>query len=145
EGRPRHHGLDGARERDDHQDRGYRAQERRRVGQGLCQAPTRSNREGHRVVSGMLLEPGVMTRHPRTARWPVRDWGLIVCEAVTVTGLLATLVSLAGAGNVPRGPDPLPAGTVPRGAFAACARFVEGGGPSPSAGRANIEAWQWAR
>jgi hypothetical protein len=96
-------------------------------------------------VSGRLLEPGIMTRHPRSARWPLRDWGLIVCEAVTVTALLATLVSLAGAGNVPRGPDPLPAGTVPRGAFAACARFMEGAGPSPSAGRANIEAWQWAR
>ena len=88
-------------------------------------------------MSGMSLEPGIMTRHARR--------GLIVCEAVAVTALLATLVSLAGAGNVPRGPDPLPPGTVPRDAFAACARFVNGGGPVPSAGRANIKDWQWAR
>jgi hypothetical protein len=72
-------------------------------------------------------------------------WGLIVCEAATVTALLASLVSLVGAGDVPSGPDLLPARTGPRDAFAACARFMDGGGSSAASGRANIQAWQWAR
>ena len=120
-------------------------------------------------MSAMALEPGIMTRHARmeeggshgavpacgasssatrkaqSAQWPTGGWGLIVCEAVTITTLVAILMSLVGAGNAPRGPDLLPAGTGPRDAFAACARFVDGGGPSAASGPASIEAWQWAR
>jgi hypothetical protein len=90
EGRSRHHRLDGARERDDHQDRGDRAQERRRVGQGLCAAPARQDREGQRVMSGISLEAGTPSgagpstkRKARSAQWPAGGWGLIVCEAAT--------------------------------------------------------------
>jgi hypothetical protein len=84
------------------------------------------------------------TRKAQSAPWSTRDWGSIVCEAVTVTALVAILVSLVGGGNAPHGPDLLPAGTGPRDAFAACARFVGGEAPS-AASRAHMEALQWAR
>jgi hypothetical protein len=58
--------------------------------------------------------------------------------------LLASLVSIVQSSEGPASQDLLPAGTGPRDAYAACARFVDGGAmPAAAGGRANIDAWQW--
>jgi len=75
----------------------------------------------------------------------IDGWGFVLCELITVAALLATLVSIGQSADGPAGRDLLPAGTGPRDAYAACARFVDGGAMPATAGAAgNIGTWQWA-
>jgi hypothetical protein len=73
----------------------------------------------------------------------IDGWGFVVCELITVAALLATLVSIGQSSNGPAGRDLLPAGSGPRDAYAACARFVDGM-PAVAGSAGNIGAWQWA-
>ena len=85
--------------------------------------------------------PRVDDRVPRQ----IDRWGFVVCELITVAALLATLVSIGQSTDGPAGRELLPAGTGPRDAYAACARFVGGGAMPAAAGAAgSIHAWQWA-
>ena len=79
---------------------------------------------------------------------PIVSRALIGCELLTLAALLASLASMAP----PRhsaGDHLLPAGTGPRDAFAACARFIGGGAmpeaPGSAASLPPIGAWRWAR
>ena len=86
----------------------------------------------------------IPTRDPARARRHIEGWGLVVCEVVTVAALLASLTSILRSSEGP-GPQLRPAGTGPRDAFAACARFVDGGAiPTVAKGRVHIDTWQWA-
>ena len=71
------------------------------------------------------------------------------CELLTLTALLASLASFAPRPH-PSSREPLlPAGTGPREAFVACARFIGGGAmpdaPGTAASLPKIGAWRWAR
>jgi hypothetical protein len=74
---------------------------------------------------------------------------LAACELVSLTALLASLASFAPRRHSPDTDHMLPAGTGPRDAFAACARFIGGGAMPEAPGTAQslprIGAWRWAR
>lgn len=83
------------------------------------------------------------TRSPET-------WGAAACELLTLTALLASLVSFAPRRHPAGGDHLLPADTGPRDAFAACARFIGAGAMPAAPGRPHeqlpqIRAWRWAR
>jgi hypothetical protein len=74
---------------------------------------------------------------------------LVACELVTLTALLASLVSMTPAEAGTPGDRLLSAGTGPRDAYAACSHFI-GGGTTPGregsvATPPDIDAWQWMR
>jgi hypothetical protein len=80
---------------------------------------------------------------------PIMSRALVGCELLTLTALLVSLASFAPR-QQPSGADQLlPAGTGPREAFAACARFIGGGAmpdaPGTPASLPKIGAWRWAR
>ena len=79
---------------------------------------------------------------------PIVSRAPIGCELLTLTALLASLASMAPARHS-AGDHLLPAGTGPRDAFAACARFIGGGAMPDAPGTApttpRIAAWRWAR
>ena len=82
------------------------------------------------------------------ARSSTDRWVLLVCELLTLTALVASLVSMAPR-HAPRGRVPLlPAETRRREAYAACAHFVEAGATSQvpgMLGAPKIGTWEWAR
>lgn len=75
------------------------------------------------------IRPRADDRVPRQ----IDRWLFLVCELITVAALLATLVSIGQSSDGRAGRELLPAGTGPPDAYAACARFVEGGA-MPAAG-----------
>lgn len=86
----------------------------------------------------------IPTREDERARRHIEGWWFVACELVTVAALLASLVSIVQSSDGPAGRDLLPAGTGPRDAYAACARFLDSGAmPAVADRRANIDAWQW--
>ncbi|MGE5230766.1 MAG: hypothetical protein ACM3NS_03430 [Deltaproteobacteria bacterium] len=80
---------------------------------------------------------------------PVVSRALAGCELVTLTALLMSLASFAPRRPPSGGDQLLPAGTGPREAFAACARFIGGGAmpdaPGTAARLPTIGAWRWTR
>ncbi len=80
---------------------------------------------------------------------PIASRALAGCELLTLTALLASLASFAPRRQPSGGDHLLPAGTGPREAFAACARFIGGGAmpeaPGTTASLPKIGAWRWAR
>jgi hypothetical protein len=80
---------------------------------------------------------------------PIASRAFSGCELLTLTALLASLASLAPQRRSPGGDHLLPAGTGPRDAFAACARFIGAGAmpqaPGTAASLPRIGAWRWAR
>ena len=70
-------------------------------------------------------------------------------ELLTMTALLASLAALAPRNPSSGGDHLLPAGSGPRDAFAACARFIGAGAMPEAAGSTaslpRIGAWRWAR
>jgi len=80
---------------------------------------------------------------------PIASRVLATCELLTLTALLASLASFAPRRPSPGGDHLLPAGTGPRDAFVACARFIGGGAmpeaPGIAATLPRIDSWRWAR
>jgi hypothetical protein len=90
-----------------------------------------------------MAEP-IPMRAPTRSRRHIEGWWFVALEVITVAALLATLVSIVQSSEGPAGTQLLPAGSGPRDAYAACARFVEGGAmPQAARGRVDIGAWQW--
>jgi hypothetical protein len=95
-----------------------------------------------------MAEP-IAARPSAGPRWRIEGWGLAGCELLTLTALLASLASFTPRGHSPSRAPLLPAGSGPRDAFAACARFI-GGGAMPDApgtrqALPRVGSWQWAR
>jgi hypothetical protein len=95
----------------------------------------------------LMVELIARHREP-PARSSTDRWVLLACELLTLTALVASLVSMAPR-HAPRGRVPLlPAEAGPREAYAACAHFVEAGATSQAPGTrgaSKIGAWEWAR
>jgi hypothetical protein len=81
----------------------------------------------------------------------MEGWGFAGCELLTLTALLASLASIPPPPrhHAPAGDQLLPAGTGPRDAYAACARFVGAGAmpeaPGAAQTSARIGSWRWTR